>query len=498
MKPIVLPLLVCIVAALSGCADMGSARPQSAQLDANALQAGSAIAADDAHGAWPSEQWWQVYRDPQLDRLIETALRDNPGLREAAARARQAEAMAGVGQAATRPHVEAGMSLQRELFSEHDFIPAPEAGNYAWYNRVALEAGYDLDLWGRQRSTLAAMLAEKKVADAEAQLARLTLEQAVVRSYIALSLEHALKDLADDRLTHRRQAVQIMQKRLAAGLASEVEATQLDATLPTLQLEIEAHEERIAILRNQLAALAGKGPGSGESIARPALRLDDADALALPARLPADLIGRRPDVAASRWSVEAAAKEIDAARAAFYPDINLMAFIGFQSIGFTKFLSGESSVRGLGPAISLPIFDGGALRSKLGARTAAYDVAVERYNGTLVHALESVASRLAVARSVEQQLHLNERALATATRARALAQQGVKAGMTDYLILIDSEVNLLSRQQDQARLLAHRLESHAELMLALGGGLPSADAPALDKQAHSSDQSILLGKVQTP
>src|SRR5690606_8677423 len=101
MKPFALSLLLCIVSALSGCADMGSARPQSVQLDANALQTGSAFEASE-QGAWPSELWWQVYRDPQLDRLIETALRDNPGLREAAARARQAEAMAGVGQAATR------------------------------------------------------------------------------------------------------------------------------------------------------------------------------------------------------------------------------------------------------------------------------------------------------------------------------------------------------------------------------------------------------------
>src|SRR5690606_513481 len=134
--------------------------------------------------------------------------------------------------------------------------------------------------------------------------------------------EYALKDIAEQRLEQRQHAAEIVRKRLAAGLASAVEATRFDASLPGLELEIEAHEERITILRHQLAALTGKGPGSGAAITRPLLKFDVSHSVALPSRIPADLIGRRPDLAASRWGVEAAAKQIDAARAAFYPNIN--------------------------------------------------------------------------------------------------------------------------------------------------------------------------------
>jgi len=492
MKNLVATL--CTAALLAGCADMGHIQSHATLLDANAVEPMSLQAGQQPSSVWPSEQWWQAYRDPQLDTLIAGALQDNPGLREALARARQAEAMTGLAEAAGKPTLEAKTSLRRELFSEHDFIPAPEAGNYAWYNRVALEAGYDLDLWGKHRSALAASLAEKQVADAEAQLAKLTLEHSIVHSYVDLSLAYALKDMAEERLAHREKAVSVMQQRLAAGLASEVEATQLDASLPPLQLEIENQEEHIVLLRNQLAALIGKGPSAGASILRPAMKLDDLQNVQLPSTLPADLIGRRPDVVASKWGVEAASKEIDVARAAFYPDINLKAFIGFQAIGFSRFLGGESSVRGVGPAISLPIFDGGALRSNLGARTAAYDAAVEHYNGTLLHALESVVGRLAVAQSVTQQLQLNSQALTTAKRTRMLAQKGVAAGMTDYLILLDSEVNLLNRQQDQARLVARQLESYAELMLSLGGGIQPSASPQSDAQMNSFTPISKAGK----
>jgi outer membrane protein TolC len=182
-------------------------------------------------------------------------------------------------------------------------------------------------------------------------------------------------------------------------------------------------------------------------------------------------------VAARRWEVEASSKNIEVAKAAFYPDINLMAFIGFQSIGFDKLFSNSSAVQGFGPAISLPIFEGGRLRSNLGVRTAAYDIAVEQYNGTIVHALQSVSNALVIAKSQQEQGRLNDVALATASRARELASRSFAAGMTDFLVLLNSEVALLVQKQERAQIAARMLESHAGLMVALGGGyLPESGA----------------------
>lgn len=485
--------MACMTALLSACADMGNIKPQSQRIDANTLGSGTVIsqaAVNDA-AQWPQQQqWWHAYGDPQLDALIATALSDSPNLHIAEARVRQAQSFAGMAESATLPNVSASTSMTRQLFSAHDFIPPPEAGNYAWYNRVAVEATYDLDLWGRHRQELAAALDEVKVSSAESQMARLALENNIVRSYVQLSLQFALKDIAEDTLAHREKGLQVMRKRLAAGLATEMDVTQLEAAIPPLHIQIEQYDEAIVVLRNQLAALSGKGPAEGEKITRPTLALDNNAWLRLPAVLPADLIGRRPDVAARRWGVEAAGKQIEAAKAAFYPDINLMAFIGFQGIGFANFLKGDSSIRGIGPAISLPIFDGGRLRSNLGAHTAAYDIAVESYNGTLIHALESVANTLAVAQSLQQQKNLNDGALVTASKARTLASKGFAAGMTDFLVLLNSEVALLTQEQQRAQITARMLESHAALMLALGGGYQPEQVEANEAKPAVGNTSL--------
>lgn len=469
MKTIANLCLLCFTLVLGACADMGHIAPQSTQIDANTL---GGVDHENAGpvAQWPQTQWWKAYGDPQLDALIATALSDNPNLRIAEARVRQAQSLAGVAEAATLPSIEAKTAMTYQLFSEHDFIPPPQAGHVDWYNRAALEATYDLDLWGRQRSTLAAAVDEVKVSEAESQIARLALENNIVRAYVQLSLQFALKDIAQDTLAHREKALQVIRKRLTAGLATEMDVTQLEAAIPPLHIQIEQYDEAITLLRNQLAALSGKGPAAGTQIARPAMTLENDAWLQLPATLPADLIGRRPDVAARRWGVEASAREIDAAKAAFYPNINLMAFIGFQSVGFSRFISNESAIRGIGPAISLPIFDGGRLRSNLGAHTAAYDAAVENYNGTVIHALESVSNALVVAQSLQQQKKMNDEALTTAIKARTLASKGFSAGLADFLVLINSEITLLSQQQLQVQIAARMLESHAALMLALGGG----------------------------
>lgn len=471
--------LACLTALLGACADMGGIRPQAKQIDADKLNGGAAIARATIDREWPQSQWWRAYGDPQLNMLVENAIAGNPDLRVAEARVRQAQSYAGVAQAATLPNLEAKSSLSRQLFSEHDFIPPPEAGNYAWYNRVALEGSYDLDLWGRQRDALAAAVDNIKVAAAESQIARLALENNIVRSYVQLSLQFALRDIAEDTLSHREKALQVMRRRVLAGLATEADVTQLEAAVPPLHMQIDRYDEAIALLHNQLAALGGKGPADGEGLTRPTLSLADNAWLRLPSKVPADLIGHRPDVAARRWEVEASSKNIDAAKAAFYPDINLMAFIGFQSIGFDKLFSSSSAVQGIGPAISLPIFEGGRLRSNLGVRTAAYDIAVEQYNGTVVHALQSVSNALVIAQSQQQQKKLNAVALATASRARELASRSFAAGMTDFLVLLNSEVALLVQQQERVQIAARMLESHAGLMVALGGGyLPEPDAAA--------------------
>ncbi|TFW22572.1 efflux transporter outer membrane subunit [Duganella callida] len=468
----VLPALACagICAIAAGCADMGKIQPQAGQLQPAKLNMGHAISSASADVAWPDERWWEALHDQQLNRLIDTGLNDSPTLGIAEARVRQAAALAGVARAATQPRADAAASSSRQLYAAHSTIPAPLAGNYAWTNNATLSGSYDLDLWGRNRDALAAALDEVRLAAAEAQMARLTLATSIVRGYIQLSLEYALRDSVTENLAQRQRILDITRRRKAAGMATDLEVANIETTLPAARREQEQIGEAIALLRNQLAALIGKGPGDGDAIARPMLTLAPGSGDLVPAQLPAELLGRRPDIVAQRWRVEAAGARIDVAKKDFYPNVNLAAFVGLQSLGFGHFLESSSQTRGVTPAISLPIFDGGRLRSQLGSQTAAYDGAVEQYNATVIQAMSDVASALVRIDSVRQQDQLAQRALASARRQQQLAEQAYKSGMTDALNVINAQLTLLNEQQQMAQVASKQLDNFALLMSALGGG----------------------------
>ncbi|WP_229207757.1 MULTISPECIES: efflux transporter outer membrane subunit [unclassified Duganella] len=472
MKKLSFALSLCV---LAGCANMGNVQPQATRLKSADLNPGKAIAAASAAGdklvAWPDERWWEALHDEQLNKLVTAALSDNPSLRATLARVRQAESLAGVAKAATLPRVDASASADRELYSAHSTIPAPLAGNYAWKNTATLSGSYDLDLWGRNRDALAAALDEVHLAAAESQMARLTLETSIVRTYIQLSLEYALQDSVADNLAQRQRILEITRRRKAAGLASDIEVSSIETTLPAGRREHEQHGETIALLRNQLAALIGKGPGDGETIARPLLTLETARADGVPADLPAELVGRRPDIVAQRWRVEAAGARISVAKKDFYPNINLAAFVGQQSLGFGHFLEAGSQMRGITPAISLPVFEGGRLRAQLGNQTAIYDGAIEQYNASVVQAMSDVANAVVKIDSVKQQDQLAQRALASARRQQQLAEKAYQAGLTDTLNVINAQLTLLNEQQQMAQVASKQLDNYALLMSALGGGI---------------------------
>lgn len=463
---------------LSACADMGHIKPQATLLDPNSLGAGTEIGR--AHGpiAWPKQAWWSELHDPQLDQLLATALDGNPTLHAAQARVRQAESITGVYEEATRPHAELAGSLNREKYASYGTVPPPLNGTWQWRSELQLSAGYDLDLWGRNRNALAAALDDVQMTEAESQLARLQLESAIVRAYIQLSLQYQVQDIVRDTLQQRHRIVDITQRRARAGISTDFDVTLVETALPAAERELEQSEEEIALLRNQLAALCGKGPAAGEGIVRPALRLDHP--LSLPSALPAELVGRRPDIAAHRWRVEAEGKRIDVSKAAFYPNINLMAYTGLESFSITHFFDTNAQTHGIAPAFTLPIFAGERLRGQLGSQTAVYDGAVEQYNATVVHALQDVADAITRARSLEQQDALTRRSLVLAQKAHTLADKAYKAGMTDSINALNAQVTLLHEQQQMAQIGARQLAVYAELMAALGGGV---EVTTPDRQA---------------
>jgi NodT family efflux transporter outer membrane factor (OMF) lipoprotein len=468
--------------ALTACADFSGIERQSRPIDPRSLDSGAARRAAQADAAWPAEAWWQVYGDPQLNTLVRQALAGNPSLRASAARVEQARGLAAIARAGTLPQVNGAVDLTR-TYQTHGAFPVdiPESYDY-WENTALVKISYDLDLWGKDRHALEAALDQVHAAEVELRASQLALATAVTQGYVQLAAQYMLRDVAQANLERQQKALDIARQRYKAGIGTQLEVNEASTVIPESQAQIEHIDETAALLRNQLAALIGAGPGAGEKLARPALKLDRP--VRVPAALPAGLLGHRPDIVAQRWRVEAAAKDIDVAKARFYPDVNLVAAGGVASFGFTRMFTGENATGEFGPAISLPIFEGGRLRGNLRAQTAAYDAAVESYNGAVIGAVREAADQVVSLQSLARQLERTDAALASAQAAEDQAEQGFKAGLTDYLSVLNTQAELLVQQRNRAQIVARQLESYAALMKALGGGFNEAQpAPRAGRTA---------------
>jgi NodT family efflux transporter outer membrane factor (OMF) lipoprotein len=458
---------VAACSALASCATWSGITSHARPVDPQALNVGSALQAG-GDAAWPRESWWLDYRDPQLDALVAEVLKGNPDLRAASARITQAQGLAAMRYGATLPQVEADSGLTR-AFLTHEEVSASLSGAHTfWDSSILFNASYDLDLWGARRSTLASALDAVKAGEAEERAAQLALTTAAVQGYVQLSAQYALRDVAQANLEREQRILHIAQRRYNAGLGSRLESDEASTVLSATLAQIQAIEEAIVLQTHQLAALAGNGPGAGESITRPVLKLDDP--VRVPDSLPAELVGHRPDVVAQRWRAESAAKEIEVAKAQFYPNINLVAFAGVVGLDIGRLLNGNSLTAGIGPAVSLPVFNGGILRGNLRVQTASYDIAVETYNQVVIGALQEVADRIVSLRSLQGQLERTDEALESARRAYNLAEQGYRGGLVDYLNVLNAQAELLAEQRARALIVAQQLLAHAGLMKALGGG----------------------------
>lgn len=440
------------------------------------------------HGPWPDADWAAQFGDAQLAALIAEALERSPTLEQASARVRQAWAYSETAKAVTLPRVDANYALTREQFSGSAMIPPPYAGAWQTENKGLLSASYDLDLWGKKREALNSAISQARASEADAQFVKLTLQTAIARSYNQLARLYALRDIAVQEVARREQIDRIAAGRIATGLDTEEERKIAQANLATSRAAVAALDGNLLSTRYQLAALIGAGPDRGLAIARPAL--GTGDEVRLPDNLPADLIGRRPDIVAARWRVDAMTHEVKEAKARFYPDINLSAAIGLDAFGFGHFLTAASRMASVGPAIHLPIFDAGELRAQLKGRFAQFDDAVAAYDQTLIAALTDVATQIGQIRSSDVQLVDAKAAQAAARSADQLAITQYRAGLTNQLTVLNADLASLDADQAVANLETNRRDRQIALASALGGGYADPSTSAGGADAVASTHSV--------
>lgn len=464
-----------VAATVSACASSHGLKPEAAMLKSDTLQAAATLSNTSVDAAsWPGSDWWTQFRDPQLNQLITEGLAGSPPLREAEARTRAALAQAQVTQSARLPQVDAKGDATRQRFPEQSLIPPPYAGSWDTFSELQATLNWELDLWGKNRAAYQQAVGEARASALDARAARLALSANIAHAYVQMEHAYLQLDVARATLAQREQIFKLTQDRNEAGVDSRLELRQAESALPAAREQIAQWQEVIELTRNQLAALLGQGPDRGQAIQRPAANA--LAAVSIPSRLPSELLGRRPDILAQRWRVEAAQHGIDNAKAQFYPDVNLTAFIGFQTLGAGNLITAGNREIGVGPAVTLPIFDAGRRRGNLAARDSAYDVAVEQYNQAVADGLREVVDQLTSFRSVGEQQVQQREGLATAQDAYDLATLRYREGVGNYLQVLTTETQLLSQRSLDADLRARSLDTSINLARALGGGF---DNPAL-------------------
>jgi NodT family efflux transporter outer membrane factor (OMF) lipoprotein len=471
-------LLLSIAVSFAGCVSYSGIHGDSQKLAPESLAFAQKPGTDGAlvPGDWPRVDWWTMFGDAKLDALMQQALVGSPNLRAAEARVRSARALADAARSSLYPSLDLNASANRERYSANDIYPPPFGGNWVNQGRTTLDFSYEFDFWGKHRNELDAALGDARAAAADAAQAQLVLAAAVAQSYFQLQSDLASLAVARDTLTQREGLRELNGMRVSRGLEVAVAVRQSDQQVASSRVDVSAAETAVEVDRHQLAALVGLGPDAALDI-QPALHAYD-KALALPANLPADLLARRPDIAAQRFRLEAAAAQIGAAKADFFPNVNLTAFIGFgaTAVSGLNLLTASSRVAGVGPALHLPIFDAGRLRANLRGRYGGYDAAVEQYNQTLLDALRQVADQIAGVRAVNQQLAHQAVALAAADDAHRLTLDRYRAGLTNYLDVLVNEERLLAERMNQVRLQGRNLALAVDMIRALGGGYRLPDA----------------------
>jgi outer membrane protein, multidrug efflux system len=438
--------------------------------DADNSAAWKAAAPADALGRG---EWWKLFGDATLDDLETRALAANQDLLAAAARVEQARALAGVARSAYWPQIAGNGSILRERTSDTTDNVFPQQITTTY--RTPLSASWELDLFGRVRR-----LSESARADAEASAAtfesvRLALAADVAVNYFSLRAFERELAILRDTTALRRRALELVSARLKSGAAAEFDVARAETELATAEAETAASANRRAALQNALAVLVGEpassftlAPGTGANGLPPNV----------PSGLPAELLERRPDVAAAERALASANARIGVAKAAFFPAISLTGSAGFASGDIDRLFNSDSRIWSIGPSLYLPIFQGGRNRANLERSRAAYDESVAIFRQRVLVAFREVQDALTATQFLAEQSAAQERALASARRAAVLAQTRYDSGFVAYLEVIDAQRTALAVERASVQLGALRLNTSVALIKALGGGWKSPHAVA--------------------
>ena len=418
----------------------------------------------------PKGSWWSVFGDAQLDDLMKRVEVSNQTIREAEARVRQARAVTDQARAGYFPTVAATGSATRSKSPSLSNQPNFASGAVDNFS-LGVNATWELDLWGRVRRSVEQGEANFQASEAQLEAARLSARASLAQNYFARRVADQSKRVLEETVQGYQRTLELTQNRYKAGVVARVDVVQAEVQLKSAQANLIDIDVERARLEHAIALVLGVPPSQFSLAASTAeMRMP-----AIPVAMPAELLERRPDIAAAERAVAAANAQIGIARAAYYPSLTLTGGTGFRSTDIANLLSAPSRFWSLGASAAQAIFDGGARRAVTEQARASYDAEVASYRQTVLTGFQEVEDNLAALRILEQEAAMQEDVVQAARHALELTENQYRAGVVGYLNVIAAQQVLFNNQRTALGVLARRLTASVGLIRALGGGWTSTE-----------------------
>lgn len=418
------------------------------------------------------ENWWSVFADAELNRLIAQVETANLDVEGALARVEQARAATGIARSEFFPTIRMGFSNIRSRNSATQRVagfPGPLPTSTLSTTTLPIDFGYEIDVWGRIRKGAAAARLDAEAALATHDTLVLTLRAEVASTWFLLRTLDTQRCILRETIGLRREALGLEKQRLDAGISTDFDVARAETEMANAETDLATLNQRRPALENGLAVLTGQDP-SRFRVGADLAWTSDVKIPGIPAGIPAQLVSRRPDVAAAEQQLAAATARIGVARADFLPTIRLTGQIGLLTSERSELFDDDSRTWSFGPTVSIPLFEGGRLRYNLKAAQAVEKEARARYQQTVITATADVETALGALRALVVRNTAQTRAQNATGRSAKIARDRYQAGTTPYRDVIDAERDALSAQLTAAAVLGERLATTVQLIKALGGG----------------------------
>lgn len=455
---------------MAGCAPMHDDR-QSLSQQTPAANVDSALPAALKNG-WPDSQWWKAYHDPQLNALIDSTLRNSPDMQVAEQRIQLAEAQAKAVEAQDGPEIDFSADVERQRMSAEGlmgpFATDLDGNTGPWYTNgtFGLTAGWNLDLWGKNRAEVTARIGAVKAREAEREQTRQLLASGVSRLYWEWQTQAALKSVLTQIETEQQNVITVDRQLYQNGITSSVEGVETDIDSSKTDQQLNDVNGKMKVIEARLSALTNS---QSTVLKLHTSKLPTVESQ-LPSQLGYSLLARRPDLQAAHWYIESSLSSIDAAKAAFYPDVNLMAFLQQDALHLSDLFRHSAQQMGVTAGLTLPIFDSGRLNANLDITKAQSNLTVANYNKAVVDAVNDVARAASQVETLAQKNQHQQQIEHDAQRVVGLAQARFNAGIIAGSRVSEAKIPALREQCNGLVLQGQWLDASIQLTSALGGG----------------------------